>query len=91
MDEIEQYVRTYGVDDIEFLDDIFNQDRKRLTRFCELVAQRNLRIKIAFPNAMRADILTEGDVEALRGRGPIIRPSPWNPARRGSRSTRASG
>ena len=69
VDEIEQYVRTYGVDDIEFLDDIFNQDRKRLTRFCELVAQRNLRIKIAFPNAIRADVLTEGDVEALRGAG----------------------
>ena len=69
VDEIEQYVRTYGVDDIEFLDDIFNQDRKRLARFCGLVAQRNIRIKIAFPNAIRPDILTEGDVEALRGAG----------------------
>ena len=38
-------------------------------RFRELVAQRNLRIKIAFPNAIVADVLTEGDVEALRAAG----------------------
>ena len=51
------------------MDDIFNLDRKRLERFCELITQRNIRIKIMFPNAIRADILTEGDVEALRAAG----------------------
>ena len=84
VDEIEHYVRSYGVDDIEFLDDIFNQDRKRLTRFCELVAQRNLRIKIAFPNAIAPIFSPKATSRRCGRRGPIIRPSPWNPDRRGS-------
>lgn len=65
VDEIQHYVRAYGVDDVEFLDDIFNLDPDRVIQFAELMARRNLRVKIAFPNAVRTDILTEEVVEAL--------------------------
>jgi anaerobic magnesium-protoporphyrin IX monomethyl ester cyclase len=64
-DEIEHYIRTYGVDDIEFLDDIFNMDKQRVIEFCQIVQRRNLRFKIAFPNAVRSDLLDEDVVEAL--------------------------
>jgi len=69
VDEIEYFQRIYGVDDFEFLDDIFNQNRSRLMAFCDLLHRRNLRIKIAFPNAVRGDILTQEDVDALADAG----------------------
>jgi anaerobic magnesium-protoporphyrin IX monomethyl ester cyclase len=65
IEEIDYYIRTYGVDDVEFLDDIFNMDKKRVIEFCELAQRRNLKFKIAFPNAVRTDILTEEVIEAL--------------------------
>jgi len=65
VDEIQHYMRTYGIDDVEFIDDIFNLDRDRVIRFCELAQRRNLRFKIAFPNAVRSDILDQEVVDAL--------------------------
>ena len=69
IEEIEYYQRQYGVKDVEFLDDIFNLDRKRLAAFCDLVGRRGLNIKIAFPNALRGDILTEEEIDALKQAG----------------------
>jgi len=64
-DEIQHLQRTYGIRDFEFLDDIFNLDRARLHAFADLVARRDLGIKLAFPNGIRSDTLTEADVDAL--------------------------
>jgi anaerobic magnesium-protoporphyrin IX monomethyl ester cyclase len=69
VDEIDYFQRIYGVEHFEFLDDIFNLDRSRLRAFCDLLHRRNLRIKIAFPNGVRADILTQEDVDALADAG----------------------
>lgn len=69
VDEIEHYVRVYGVDTIEMLDDIFNYDAARVVEFCELIARRNLKIHITFPNGMRGDLLSEDLIDALRGAG----------------------
>ena len=63
--EIEHYVNQYEIDDIEFVDDSFNLDRKRVLDFSEQLLNRNGPIKIAFPNAVRADLLNEETVDAL--------------------------
>ena len=65
VEEIDHYIRTWGIDDVEFLDDIFNLDHDRIIEFCELAQRRNLKFKIAFPNAVRTDILTQEMVDAL--------------------------
>jgi anaerobic magnesium-protoporphyrin IX monomethyl ester cyclase len=67
--EIEHYAKAFGVHDIEFLDDIFNFDSKRVLEICALIAKRNLKLRINFPNAIRTDILTEEVVDALVGAG----------------------
>jgi anaerobic magnesium-protoporphyrin IX monomethyl ester cyclase len=67
--EMEHYVRTYGVKEVEFFDDIFNLNGKRVIEFSERVRQRNLRVHISFPNALRADILTEEVADALVAAG----------------------
>ena len=69
IDEILYYQKTYGVNDFEFQDDIFNMDHGRLIAFCELVHKRNLKIKFAFPNGLRTDILEEAEIDALISAG----------------------
>ena len=69
VDEVEHYTKLYGVTDIEFLDDIFNLDAKRVLAICDLIAKRNLKLRINFPNAMRTDALTEEVLDALVGAG----------------------
>ncbi|MBN1343143.1 MAG: B12-binding domain-containing radical SAM protein [Phycisphaerae bacterium] len=65
VDEIEYFTKKYHIDDIEFLDDIFNMDRRRVIDVSELVRKRGLKIKLALPNAVRTDILTQDVVDAL--------------------------
>lgn len=65
IEEALYYQRQYNVKDIEFIDDIFNLDRKRLFEFCDLVQRRNLHTNIVFPNGVRTDILKEDEIDAL--------------------------
>ena len=62
-------MKVFGVTDFEFLDDIFNFDRKRVLDICDLIAKRNLKLRINFPNAVRTDALTEEVLDALVGAG----------------------
>ena len=67
--EIEHYTKAFGVTHIEFLDDIFNFDPKRVLAICDLITKRNLKLRINFPNAIRTDVLTEEVLDALVGAG----------------------
>ena len=69
VDEICHFISVFKVSEFEFVDDIFNCDPKRLAAFADLVAKRNVKIRICFPNALRCDILTEDSVEALVSAG----------------------
>lgn len=69
VDEIESYVRRFGVDEIELVDDVFNADPKVVFRTAELIRRRGLELKVAFPNGLRADALDEDVVEALHSMG----------------------
>ena len=69
VDEIVHYKKQYGVADIEFLDDCFNLRPQRVFDFSEMLLQRNGPIKIAFPNALRADLLSEDVLDALAKAG----------------------
>ena len=59
VDIIEEMVDRYGIRDFEFYDDIWNLDRDRVKRFCELVIAKNLEIRYHFPNGVRTDRLNE--------------------------------
>ena len=68
-DELEYFSRRFGYRDFDFLDDVFNLDRKRVLALSELVRQRGLDVKIAFPNGLRTDILDSATVDALADMG----------------------
>ena len=67
--EIEHYNRTWGIEEFEILDDTFNQDRARAIEICQLILRRGLKIRIAFPNGLRTDILTQEVIDALADAG----------------------
>ena len=68
-EEIETLVRGYGVREIEIIDDIFNLDAERAEAICDLIISRGLKIKISFPNAMRADLLNFRLLKKLKKAG----------------------
>ena len=69
VEEIEHYVRSLRVDEIEFYDDAFNLDPKRVIEFTQLLRQRNITVRINFPNALRTDVLTDDTIDALVAAG----------------------
>ncbi len=69
VEEITHFTKTYGVRDIEFLDDIFNLNRKRVVDICQGILQRDLRIKMTLSGGVRTDILTREVVDALADAG----------------------
>jgi anaerobic magnesium-protoporphyrin IX monomethyl ester cyclase len=65
VEEMRFFKDVYGVDEIEFLDDIFNYDRARLADFCRRCVDERLDCALAFPNGMRGDLLKTEDMDAL--------------------------
>ncbi|MDD2717719.1 MAG: radical SAM protein [Candidatus Wallbacteria bacterium] len=68
-DEIEQLVRRFGVREIHFIDDCFNLDLERAKKICRLIIDSKFRIGIAFPNAVKADLLDEELIVLLKKAG----------------------
>ena len=67
--EIEQIVKTYGVRQIDFLDDNIAFDRKRLETICDLLVQKRLHIEWCTPNGVRADSLDAELLAKMRAAG----------------------
>jgi magnesium-protoporphyrin IX monomethyl ester (oxidative) cyclase len=67
--EIEQIVKTYGVRQIDFLDDNIAFNRKRLETICDLLVQKHLRIEWCTPNGVRADSLDAELLAKMRASG----------------------
>ncbi|HOV73457.1 MAG TPA: radical SAM protein [Candidatus Hydrogenedentes bacterium] len=69
VDEIAHYVKTFGVEDVDFMDDSFNFAPERVAAIADLLGKRGVKVNVAFPNGMRTDILTQETVDALADMG----------------------
>jgi radical SAM superfamily enzyme YgiQ (UPF0313 family) len=69
IEDIDYLQRKFGVSEFDFLDDIFNLDKRRLAEFCDRVQRRAKKLHISFPNGVRADLLTAEEIDALAGAG----------------------
>ena len=67
--EIEQIIATYGIRQIDFLDDNIAFDRKRLITICDLIVEKDLNIEWCTPNGVRADSLDEELLRIMRKAG----------------------
>lgn len=69
VEQIEYYIERYKIRDFEFIDDIWNLDKKRAIRFCELVIEKKLDIAFHFPNGVRMDLMDEQILTLLKRAG----------------------
>ncbi|MCX8064966.1 MAG: B12-binding domain-containing radical SAM protein, partial [Candidatus Hydrogenedentes bacterium] len=72
VEEIIWLKNKYEIDNFEFLDDNFNFNQLRVFKFAEIVKKKNLKLKLSFPNALRADLITEEVADALIEAGTYI-------------------
>lgn len=71
--EIERLHEQYGVDEFHIVDDIFNLHKPRLKAIMGEVTRRwPGKLKFAFPNGLRADILDEDVINALADAGTYL-------------------
>ncbi len=70
--EIEMLYTDYGIREFHFIDDIFNLDRDRMKKILNLIIESGMRIRIAFPNGLRGDLLQEEDLVLLKKAGAYM-------------------
>ena len=64
-----EYLKSLNIRSIEFYDDAFNVDRNHMRGILDEIIRRGLKINLSFPNALRADLLTEDDIRLLKRAG----------------------
>lgn len=71
VDEIAHLHETYGIDEFQIIDDIFNLHKPRMREIARRVIERfgRKRLHFCFPNGIRADILDEQDLPLLADMG----------------------
>jgi anaerobic magnesium-protoporphyrin IX monomethyl ester cyclase len=69
VDEIEQVVNTYHIEQIDFFDDNMTLNKKRMENICDLILKRGLDIEWYTPNGVRADTLDENLLTKMRDSG----------------------
>ena len=57
------------VKEIHFFDDVFNFDAERVKRICSLIIDSGLKLSLAFPNGLRADIMNSELIDILKKAG----------------------
>lgn len=67
--EMELLHHRYGVRELHVVDDVFNFDGPRMEAICQQIVERSLPLALAFPNALRGDLLTRRQLELLRDAG----------------------
>jgi radical SAM superfamily enzyme YgiQ (UPF0313 family) len=67
--ELRWLVERFRVEDVEFIDDVFNLDRERAKAICDGIIQAGWKLHLAFPNGLRADQMDEELVGKMRQAG----------------------
>ncbi len=70
--EIEFLMANYAPDEIEFADDIFNFDLARAKAICDEILRRKIKIRLSFPNGLRADRMDEELIVKLKQAGAYL-------------------
>jgi len=60
-----KYLTDIGVKRIEFIDDIFNANRKNFISFFKLVLKHQLDVKFFFPSGLKGDLLDEEMIDLM--------------------------
>jgi anaerobic magnesium-protoporphyrin IX monomethyl ester cyclase len=69
VDEIEQVIKTFGIEQVDFSDDNMTLDKQRMVEICDLIVERGLRFEWFTPNGIRADTLDEPLLRKMKAAG----------------------
>ena len=69
VEEIKYYKKHYGVTDIDYVDDCFNLDKKRVLSYSERLLNELGPTNTAFSSGVRADLMDEDVIGALKEAG----------------------
>jgi radical SAM superfamily enzyme YgiQ (UPF0313 family) len=69
VNQLEHLNHIYGIRHFEIVDDIFNARKQRVMEICRQIIDRNLKIRLAFPNGLRSDLLDDETIDALYNAG----------------------
>ena len=67
--EISDLFHAANVREIHFFDDVFNFDAERVKQICSYIIKSKMKISLAFPNGLRADLMSEELIRLLRQAG----------------------
>lgn len=67
--EIRFLYERYGAREFHIYDPVFNYDQERAKNICRLIIESGLKISLAFPHGVRADIMTEELLTLMRRAG----------------------
>jgi len=69
VEEMQSLIQTYDAKEIHLWDDNFIASKKRVYEVRDEIKRRGIRIRLAFPNGIRADFITEDIIKALKEMG----------------------
>ena len=69
VDELEQIIKTFGIEQVDFSDDNMTLDKQRMVEICDLIVERGLRFEWFTPNGIRADSLDEALLRKMKTAG----------------------
>jgi len=69
VEEVEYLVKHHGVREIQWSDDIWNLNRARSKKICDLLIERGIRVAMAFPNGVRGDLIDDELLDKLKAAG----------------------
>jgi len=69
VDELEQIIRTFKIEQVDFSDDNMTLDRQRMAEICDLIVKRGLKFEWFTPNGIRADSLDETLLRKMKAAG----------------------
>ncbi len=67
--EIKWLVEDFKVDEIEFIDDVWNCDRNWAKAICDGIVEAGWDLRMSFPNGLRADQMDEELVDKMKAAG----------------------
>lgn len=67
--EIKDLHERYGAKEFHIYDPVFNYDNERAKEICRLIIASGMKISLAFPHGVRADIMTEDLLTLMRQAG----------------------
>ncbi len=69
VDELEQIIKKFSIEQVDFSDDNLTLDRQRMVEICDLIVERGLRFEWFTPNGIRADSLDEALLRKMKAAG----------------------